>query len=469
MRISPLLLWSLLGALALSGIGVTLAYSRGRFPGQPVDGPPIALVGARVYDPAADTYLDPATVIIRGREILAVEQYVPVPDSARVVYLGGLTLLPGLIDSHLHLSGIRSRVTDGSREFGWFRYLWKFIRRFPERRQSLIEAGVTTVKSLGDPYPWIIGLAERIERHELAGPRIFAAGPMLTAPGGHPVAQLRRAGQGDTSFIAQVTRQLVGPAEAEVAVGEIAARVAFFSAVLERRGEVEPPAMSEAVLRSLTAAAHDQGRRVLAHVASVQDVATALAAGVDGIEHVPTDQILDFSTLDALRERGLFVDPTLQAVEQYVGGLRGDTAAARRARANLELLRAVEVQLVAGSDAPNPGTTFGYTLHEELRNLVEAGLTPGQAIAAATTVAAEYLGVSHRLGSITPGKWADIIAVAGDPSRDIAATTDIYLVIADGQILFDRLDRIQRRGGVIAMHSSSAEARTGFSQEIPKP
>jgi enamidase len=448
MRTRSALTWSSLGVFLIAGAGVALAYSRGQFPGRPVDGQVVALVGARIYDPAGDSTIDPATVIIRGREIVAVGEYEPVPDDAYILYVNGLTLLPGLIDSHVHLSGIRSRISDGSRELGWLPYLWKFVRRFPDRRRDLIEAGVTTAKSLGDPHPWVMRLADRIERHELAGPRVFAAGPMFTAPGGHPVARFRQAGQGDTSFIAQVTRQLAGPAEAQIAVNRISRSVSFVSVVLERR-EPDLPRMAPSVLYMVTAAAHEHGLPVFAHVSSLEDLALALAAGADGIEHLPFDQPIDSLTLAELRERRTFVDPTLHAIEQHVGEFMGDTAGARRARGNLRRLVQAGVRLLAGSDAPSPGTDFGYTLHEELRNLVEAGYTPGEAIAAATSVAAECLGLSDRLGSIAPGKWADIIAVGGEPLEDIRAVANIYLVIADGQVLLDRLDQVRRPGTIV--------------------
>lgn len=468
MRIRSAIAWSFPAAVLIVGAGIAFAYSRGQFPGQRVDGPPIALVGARIYDPAADSLIAGATVIIQGREIVAVSDTATIPDSASVLNVSRLTLLPGLIDSHVHLSGIRSRIPDGARELGWLPYLWRFIRRFPQRRRAFIEAGITTVKSLGDPHPWIVKYAERIQRHDLAGPRIFAAGPMLTAPGGHPIVQLRQAGQGDTSFIAQVTRQLAGPAEAQVAVNEIAKRVDFVSAVLETRGDPLLPSMAAPVLHMITYTAHGFELSVLAHVSTVEQLRLALTAGVDGIEHVPFDQVLDSATLEELARRRVFVDPTLQAIDQYVGQVLADTVAARRARTNVQLLHRTGVPLVAGSDAPSPGTTFGYTLHEELRNLVEVGLTPGEAIAAATCVAAEYLGASDRLGSIAPGKWADIIAVAGDPLLDIAAVADIYLVIADGQVLVNRLDRV-RRPGVIAMRAGAPGYARGPASREPVP
>ncbi|UCF21068.1 MAG: amidohydrolase family protein [Gemmatimonadota bacterium] len=461
MRIRFVIKGSLLGAALGAVIGIAYAHSRGRFDGLPVDGPPIALVGARLYDPAGDSVVDPATVIIRGRTITAVGRGVALPDSARTFYLSGLTLLPGLIDSHVHLSGIRSRIADGSRELGWLRYFWRFSRRFPERRRAFINAGITSVKSLGDPYPWVFKLAARIDRHELGGPRIFAGGPYLTAVGGHPLPSLRRAGQGDTSFIAQIARQLVEPDEARSAVDGIARRADFISVVLEKGGDPQVPELPVQVLNAIAAAGARNRLPTLVHVDALQDVLIALAAGARGIEHLPLDQLIDPVTLAELREQRVFVDPTLQAVEQLASGHNGDVAAARTARRNLRRLLAAGVPVVAGSDAPSPGTTFGYTLHEELRNLVEAGYSPREAIASATTVAAEYLGVAEHVGTIAPGNWADIIAVGGDPLVDISATARVYLVVADGQILLDRLDEIPAATSVVALRDTARGRRAG--------
>ncbi len=461
MRFGSVLKWSTFVALLLGAAGLAYAYSRGGYPGQPLEGPPLALVGARIYDPVGDSLIEGATVIVSGRLITEVDASASIPDGSRILWVRELTLLPGLIDSHLHMSGIRARIPDGKRELSPLAYFWRFMRRFPERRRALIESGITTVKSLGDPYPWIVKLAERVERHELAGPRIFAAGPAITAPGGHPVAQLRHAGQGDSSFIAQVTRQVSGPAQARSAVEAIVRRVDFITAVLEQRGDTSLPTLPPAVLHTITSTTHDEGLRVLAHVSTARQLDLALPAGVDGIEHVPFDQPLSAVALDELRERRVFVDPTLQALDQHLGALRGDTAAAREARANTRRLCEAGVAIVAGSDAPSVGTTFGFTLHEELRNLVEAGMSPGQALAAATIVAADYLGLADSLGSIQPGKWADIVAVAGDPLSDITAAADIHLVIADGQLLFDQLDRVKRDGGIIAQAAPPAGLATG--------
>ncbi len=446
-----MLKWLLLAVPVLAGAGLALAYSQGQFPGQDVDGDVLVLVGGRVYDPIADSLLYPATVVIRGRELVEVGPDATIPDGSRSLYVNGLTLLPGFIDSHVHLSGIRVRPSDGTRELGALAYFWRYLRRFPDRRRRLIRAGITSVKSLGDPYPWVTKLADRIERHELAGPRIFAAGPIFTAPGGHPVSRLRSAGQGDTSFIAQVTRQVSERTEAESAVEAIAGGVDYLSVAIESPGNPGLPTLTPPLLEAITRSAHERDRPVLVHVSTLGQLALALSVGADGIEHAPHDGLIEPAVLEEMRARHLFVDPTLQAADQYLGATLGDTAAARRARANTRRLQAAGVPLVVGSDAPSPGTSFGRSFHEELRNLVETGYTPGQAIAAATSAAAEHLGMADRLGRIAPGMLADVIAVGGEPLVDVAWAADIYLVIADGQVLIDRLDQVRRRGGVIAL------------------
>lgn len=428
-----------LALAAIASLGVASQGCGDRFVPPPAHDHGIALIGGRAYDPASDSVLDDVVIVIEGRRIVSVGADAVIPDSARIINLAGLTLLPGFIDSHVHLSGVTPSAYDMGGIMGWWQHASNFLRRFPARRRALIEAGITSVKSLGDPYPWVLHLADRIEAGDLAGPRIFAAGPLLTAPGGHPVAELRAAGHGDTSFIAQITRQIVAADEGRAVTAELAGRVDFISTVLESPGPSPLPRLSGAVLRSITETAHRQSLPVLAHVGRAADVAVALGAGVDGLEHVPHDRRLDSLTLDSLARLDVVVDPTLVALSQRLATERGGGSAVATARDNVARLIAAGVPLVVGSDAPGPGTFFGETFHRELRTLVELGLTPRRAIAAATSRAAAHLGLPDSLGSIAPGRWADLVAVDGDPLNDIAATANIRLVIADGRILLDRV------------------------------
>ena len=129
MRMKSAIKWSLLGAFLLFGIGIAIAYSQGQFSGSSDARPLIALVGARVYDPTSDSILERVTIVIRDREIVAVGPLVAIPDSAEVLRVSGLTLLPGFIDSHVHMSAIRPKEPNGRRSIGPLAYFWKFIRR----------------------------------------------------------------------------------------------------------------------------------------------------------------------------------------------------------------------------------------------------------------------------------------------------------------------------------------------------
>ncbi len=452
MRTASIVRWSLLAIFVLAGAGFAYAYSQGQYPGTALDGAPLVLLGGRIYDPITDSVSENMTVVIDGRDITAVGgEHTPIPDSARILDVRGLTLLPGFVDSHVNLSGIRVDVTTGEREMGWFAYFGKFVRKFPARRRAHIDSGVTTVKSLGDPESWIVSLAEQTARHQLAGPRIYAAGPIFTAPGGQPVARLRAAGQGDTSFIAQVTRQVEDTADARVAVNRIAADLDFVTAMVDRHNPDGLPGIRPQVLDAIVRAAEAQGLELIAQVRSVADLRIAVEAGAAGIEGMPGDEAIDLATLSRMRDRRVFVAPLL-ASSHYLAriGLY-DSVRLGMIVGNVRRLLETDVPLIVSSAAPGPGAHFGSTVHDEMRLLVSLGLTPRQAIAAATALPAEQMGVSAQLGSIEPGKFADIVAVGGDPLTDISAAADIYLVIADGQVLLEQLAQKARRPGVIAL------------------
>ena len=454
MRVASILRWSTFAFIVLAGAGLAFAYSQGQFVGLVGDERPLALLGARIYDPVLRTISEDMTVIIEGRFIVSVgDEHAVLPEGARILDVRDLTLMPGFIDSNVRISGIAADPSTGTRDLGWLPYFWKFVRKFPDRRRQLIQAGVTTVRSVGDPHPWVAMLADRTARHELAGPRVLFSGPVFTAPGGQPVARLRAAGQGDTSFIAQVTRQVADTAQARIAVNRLSGNVDFIAAVVDRRNPDGLPGLRRDVLRAIVRTAASHHLATAAYIGSVRDINAAIDAGVTGIEGMPGDAPIDLATLSRLRDGNIFVDPMLEATQRIESRIHRDRARMETVQGNVRRLHEVGVTLVAGSGAPNTGTLFGRSLHAEMERLVTVGLEPADALAAATSDAAAYLGLQDRLGRIAAGRFADIVAVAGNPLINISDAARIRLVIADGRVLVDKLGERRRRHGVVALQN----------------
>ena len=305
-----------------------------------------------------------------------------VPPAAAVVVDGaGATLLPGFIDTHVHL------------DF------------YPPAQ--VLAGGVTTVRDLGWPADRLAAL-----RHGAAdpgtSPRLLAAGQIITVPGGYPTrAPWAPAG---------TARPVDGPAEATAAVAELAAAgAAVIKVALDDRVGPTLPAL---VLAAVVAAAAERGLGVTAHVGGAAEAAKALAAGVGELAHWPFDPAgLGDALVDALAESVTAV-PTLHI----------DPSPARRAGVRRFVGRGGRV--LYGTDLGNQGPPPGVDV-AELRLLVEAGLEPAQALAAATSRAAAHLGLDDT-GRVEAGARADLLLVDGDPLADLAALERVRLVTRDG-------------------------------------
>lgn len=423
----------------------------------------LVIKGARVIDGTGRAPLSNAVVVIEGERIKSVfgagER--PIPAQARVIDATGKTILPGLIDAHVH-SGGSAGAGVSEMEFTPWR----------ERRdlKAYLYAGVTTIKSLGDDQSNMLMLRGQERAGKLVSPRIFAVGKVLTAPGSHPVSTTFAQAPG---FVIEAAVAQVDTEEAaRVAVrAQASAGVDGIKAIFEGGSATRSvPKLKPEVLRAIIAEAHRAGLKVSVHCDSAQDVRDAVLFGADGIEHADQSGLPD-ETLKLMAERAVFYTPTLvvfdasyqrfrsgvetndpltraSVIPEILDGLkqsraRMDEKAAQAAavrllerrdtaRANVRRAAALGVRIVAGTDAGNPAVFHGPSLHRELELLVEAGLTPLAAISAATLNAAAYLGASDRLGSIEPGKLADLLVVDTDPGTDIGATRKIWMVIKGG-------------------------------------
>lgn len=428
-------LWMLVlaSALVLAALAWTFA---GNVAGSPAAAPvPAGLLVRDVHVFDGETLLPRTSVRVRGGRVEAIGRDLDAPAGYEVLDGNGGTLLPGLIDAHTHVFG--------------------------QARRDAARFGVTTlVDMFSDPA----GLpAARRERTLVAATDradLWSAGRLATAPGGH-----------GTQFGIEV-HPLTGPGDAPAWVAARRAEGSDFIKIVREDfhvygGEASLPSLDAATAAAVVDAAHAAGLRALVH-ASARDAAhEALAAGADGLVHVFQDVPADEAIVALARERGAFVVPTLSVVASFAGepampgadprlapwlsAEQQEGLAARlhagppvphllaNARESVRRLHAAGVRILAGTDAPNPGTTHGASLHAELAWLVSAGLTPREALVAATSAPADAFGMGDR-GRIAPGQRADLVLVQGDPTRDITATRAIVAVWKNGA-------RIDRRPG----------------------
>ena len=399
------------------GLVLGLCVAAGAPPLGAQAGRPVALVGGTLIDGRGGDPVPVAVVLMRGDTILAADAMgrVGIPPDAEVIDVAGLTILPGLIDGHVHVG------------------LEAFVGA-PVPLDSVLSAalaaGITTLVDLGNAHPWVLALRDSLERGQRRGPRLLAAGAMITAPGGHPAGTWLR---GRPEAVSLGTRQVTTPEQARAAVEGLGADgVDVIKAVYDGGSRRSPfglvPKLAREALIAAVAAAKDRGVPAYVHWQHEQDLADVLLSRPDVLVHLSIGPLSD-DAIQAIATSGVIVQPTLAAVAGFLPGAVFE----QLYLANVVRLVRAGVRLTAGTDAPL-GPQVGEGLYRELELLIRAGLSPEQAIRAATTTAADALGRSD-LGRVIPGARADVLVVAGDPRGDLAALREIRVVVSAGRVV----------------------------------
>jgi imidazolonepropionase-like amidohydrolase len=407
----------------------------------------LILTNGRLIDGTGRDPIEKLAIIIDGNRIKSVEPVSNLPDKTNVVDLRGLTVMPGLIDCHLHLGGLT--VDQPGKAIGKVSFIdmasffWDYFRNYAHRRWLAIDNGVTTIRSAGDHYPHIIRLRDKIAAGRLLGPRIFAPGPTITAPGGHPAGTIYK---GNRYIIENAVRQIadVNGAREEVrslAKGGVDCFKAIYSDIYPLDITHKVPRLSLDVLEALADEAHHHNLRLMVHTGSPQETMDAVKAGADSIEHgiLPGAHSTEFEDelVKMMLDKGTYFVPTLAIAWAYKDAYPDVFSGLKK---TFKKLHSAGVNIAAGTDSGTPGVVIGKGLHKELELMVEAGISPMEAIVAGTRNAANNLGKASDLGTIESGKLADIIAVSGDPLEDIRDTREIKLVIKDGKTLVNKIN-----------------------------
>ena len=399
-----------------------------------------ALRFGRLIDGRGGVVADAVVLVERERVMKVGSGDAAVPAGATVIDLRRYTGIPGLIDAHTHVSFAWDGAA-GSRPWAQLGTLSPVVSAFlaQENLRKTLESGVTTVRDLGSWQYIDLALRDLIDRGVVVGPRMFVAGYGL-----HVSLSPRRPGHvepdpGKADGIAEVQR---------VAREQIAAGVDWIKVYGSTGSDQDVSGFQTFTLEEMKAAvdvAHRAGKRTAIHSYGPDGARDAVRAGAESVEHATG---LDDATLAQMARRGTFYAPTVDHNRYYVEHREEfgyDQAVVDRlndyiGRNFATLKRAVRagVRIVMASDAVFTG--FGENTRE-LEWFVKAGMTPAQALAAATTNGAALLGKEQELGAIAPGYFADLVAVEGDPLADIGAVVHgVRWVMKGGQVVVNRVD-----------------------------
>ncbi len=348
------------------------------------------------------------------------------------------------MDAHTHLSFNAQEFTPAGRSAAQGRTTAEVALQAADYARKTLLAGFTTVRDLGATDYIDIGLRNAILRGLTTGPRILSAVKGLGTSGGHcdPTTGFRPGflpEPGPLQGVANSPEEFRAAVRYMVKAGADVIKVCATGGVLSLNSDVESPQLTQAELNALVDEAHAKGRKVAAHAHGDEGARRATLAGVDSIEH---GSFLKDDTLDLMKQKGTRFVPTLHALDSIMQGLKQgvqmdprNVAKANKAGDSLAATfrRAVDkgVVIAFGTDA---GVGAHGTNAREFRLLVAGGLSPLQALKAATSVDAELFGIAAETGSIESGKLADIVAVPGNPIDDITATERVLFVMKEGVV-----------------------------------
>ena len=408
----------------------------------------IVLKAARLFDGKSNALVRNAVVIVQGDKIVDAANNLPIPSGAQVIDLGDATLCPGFMDAHTHLTADFSGNYNEHRLQELDLNVSEHAIRATAFARATVEAGFTTVRDLGSRFVASrefvdVALRNSINKGVIVGPRMLVATKGIGATGGHfdPTNGFRDFLFGRepdyTDGIANGPDEIRKAVRFEVKNGADVIKAAVSGGVLSLADEVDTPQLTSAEMAALVDESHRLRKKVAVHCHGDQAAREAIEAGVDSIEH---GSFMKPETLTIMKKKGTFLTPTLLAsdwimkkIDNYPPALQLKAKEATAARSEM-FRNAVKmgIKISFGTDA----AVYPHGQNaKEFKLMVDLGMTPIDALKSAMANDADLLGIGQKVGTLEKGKFADIIAMPGDPTSDITATERVSFVMKEGKII----------------------------------
>jgi imidazolonepropionase-like amidohydrolase len=400
--------------------------------------PDVLVTGCHLVDGVTDHPLPDAAVWISGGRIQQAgrepEVRAAAPAGCAEIDLGGAHLMSGLLNMHTHFSlSLPGPGGDRIRTLG--SHALALYMASGARRTLL--GGVTTVRCVAEKEHADFALRDAIESGLLAGPRIFTAGQALVCTGGH-------GHEGTDTLECDGADDFRRGVRSQISAGADLIKIMISGGIAGEHEQISTPQLTDEEIAAAIGTAHDWGRRVTAHAGPAPIIATAVRHGLDCVEH---GYQLTEEVAQAMADRGTHLVPTLivtrcgdffdsLGVPEWMQRRSLDAGPRHVQSYRMALQAGVDVML--GSDMPPFWPIDGTTATiRELEHMAEFGLSPVAALRAATIVPARWLGAGDDIGTVQPGKWADLIAMDGDPTQDVSALRSLRWVMKGGEVVRD--------------------------------
>jgi imidazolonepropionase-like amidohydrolase len=383
----------------------------------------------KMVDVKAGKVVENCVILVEGEYFKEVGADVDIPEGVETVDLVGKTVLPGIIDAHIH------SLSDGSADPHKVREeendaftIVKAVRNMEKTLQS----GVTHIRGMGASNFYDLGLRDAEKAGFLSGPRMQVSGRCITMTGGHGYKEGREAD--GTAEVRKAARE-------QLKAGVDVVKIMATGGVMTRGVEPGSPQLTEEEIRAAVEEAHKAGRKTATHAQGTEGIKNAVRAGIDSVEH---GIFLDKEVVEMMAERGTFLVATLVApywiVEYGVENGVPEFAVEKSKKLiddhmnSFRMAKEAGVKIAMGTDAGTPFNKHGKNTYE-LKKMVEAGMTPLEAVQAATLGGAELLEVEDVLGSIEAGKYADMVVVDGNPLDNVEDVFNVEAVYKAGSLV----------------------------------